>query len=59
MVASLKNADLQIWETFKKSIDIYFKYVSIKKDKKNKSYNKSWIGGKIVKERTNNSEKEF
>ena len=36
MVASLKSADLQIVETFKKSIDIYFKYVSIKEDKENK-----------------------
>lgn len=36
MVASLKSADLQIVETFKKSIDIYFKYVSIKEDKEKK-----------------------
>ena len=43
MVASLKSADLQIVELFKKSIDIYFKYVNIKEDKekKNKPYNKS------------------
>ena len=34
MVASLKSADLQTQEIFKKSIDIYFKYVNIKKDKK-------------------------
>ena len=37
MVASLESADLlMIWTFKKKSIDIYFKYVSIKKDKEKK-----------------------